>query len=311
MSDLIQPEIYDFDLILSTPNRNQASEFHQLDENIVDRLPSRNSKQRLSKGTKERYKSIIRDYNQFLSQNSLPVSQESLMLYFDDIKEKLKPSTLNLRKSALLKGIKAQIGENNIIKNLAIERAFQEIESYNMDKSVSNDECLTEDEVKAMMAVAPSVKTQLIIHFLYKTACRVSEMINIRLSDCRLINGYIKIRLVGKGRKERDVCIPRELYEAIKHQYQGQTWLFESKSGKQLNRNNVGHQLRKAADRIGVTNFHPHMLRHSRATDMLLNKDISLKAVSKFLGHASVATTAQMYIHDEVDYHYLFSKDSI
>ena len=43
----------------------------------------------------------------------------------------------------------------------------------------------------------------------------------------------------------------------------------------------------------------------------LLNKDISLKAVSKFLGHASVATTAQMYIHDEVDYQYLFSRDSI
>ncbi|MBC8462634.1 MAG: tyrosine-type recombinase/integrase, partial [Deltaproteobacteria bacterium] len=78
-----------------------------------------------------------------------------------------------------------------------------------------------------------------------------------------------------------------------------------------LHRKNVAHQVEKAAQRIGITNFHPHMLRHSRATDMLLNKNISLKAVSKFLGHASVATTAQMYIHDEVDYQYLFNKDSI
>jgi len=118
-------------------------------------------------------------------------------------------------------------------------------------------------------------------------------------------------RIIGKGKKERYIYIPIELYEAIRREYQGKTWLFESKTGNQLNRNNVGHQLRKAAKRIGITSFHPHMLRHSRATDMLLNKDISLKAVSKFLGHASVATTAQMYIHDEVDYQYLFSRDSI
>jgi len=282
-----------------------------LDEEIIDILPKTNTKQGLSYNTKQAYKSAIRDYNDFLVENNLKVSQESLKLYFDEIKGRLSPSTLNLRKSALLKCIKALIGENNIVKNMAIERAFQEIDSYKMDKSVSNDECFKENEIRNMMEAAQSTKTRLIIHFLYKTACRVSEMINIRLKDCKLINGYIKIRIVGKGRKERDVCIPRELYEAIRHQYQGKTWLFESKSGKQLNRNNVGHQLRKAATRIGVTNFHPHMLRHSRATDMLLNKDISLKAVSKFLGHASVATTAQMYIHDEVDYQYLFSRDSI
>ena len=296
---------------MNTPKRNNPPEVYQLDEDIVNTLSSRRSKQRLSNGTKERYKSIIRDYNRFLEENGLCVSQESLRLYFDEIEGKLKPSTLNLRKSALLKCIKAQIGENNIIKNLAIEKAFQDISSYKMDKEVSHDECVTEDEVKAMIDAAQSTKTRLIIHFLYKTACRVSEMINIRLNDCKLTNGYIKIRIVGKGRKERDVRIPKELYEAIRREYQGKTWLFESKTGKQLNRNNVGHQLRKAAQRIGITNFHPHMLRHSRATDMLLNKDISLKAVSKFLGHASVATTAQMYIHDEVDYQYLFSRDSI
>ena len=197
------------------------------------------------------------------------------------------------------------------MKNMAIERAFQDIDSYKMDKSVSHEECLTESEIKDMMQAAPSVKTQLIIHFLYKTACRVSEMINIRLKDCRLINGHIRIRIIGKGKKERFVYIPTDLYETIRQEYQGNTWLFESKTGKQLHRKNVAIQIGKAAKRMGVTNFHPHMLRHSRATDMLLDKGISLKAVSKFLGHASVATTAQMYIHDEVDYQYLFSRDSI
>lgn len=282
-----------------------------LDESIIDKLPKTNTKQGLSENTKQAYKSAIRDYNNFLTEYGLNVSQESLKLYFNELEGKLSPSTLNLRKSALLKCIKAQIGENNILKNMAIERAFQEIDSYKMDKSVSYEECLTENEIRNMMEAAQSTKTRLIIHFLYKTACRVSEMINIRLKDCRLINGHIRIRVIGKGKKERYVYIPTELHEAIRQEYQGKTWLFESKSGKQLHRKNVALQIRKAAKRMEVTNFHPHMLRHSRATDMLLDKGISLKAVSKFLGHASVATTAQMYIHDEVDYHYLFSKDSI
>ena len=183
--------------------------------------------------------------------------------------------------------------------------------SIKMDKSVYYDECLAENEIQALMEAAPSIKTRLIIHFLYKTACRVSEMINIRLKDCRLTNGYVKIRLLGKGRKERSVYTPTELYEAIMQSYHGRTWLFESKSGKQLNRNNVGHQIRKAAGRIGVANFHPHKLRHSRATDMLLNKGVSLKALSKYLGHSSVAITAEMYVHDEVNANALFALDSI
>jgi integrase/recombinase XerD len=282
-----------------------------LDESIIDILPKTNTKQGLSYNTKQAYKSAIRDFNNFLIEKHLNVNQESLKLYFDYIKGRLSPSTLNLRKSALLKCIKALIGENNILKNMAIERVFQDIDSYKMDKSVSHEGCLTENEIRKMMEVAQSTKTRLIIHFLYKTACRVSEMINLRLSDCRLINGHIRIRIIGKGKKERFVYIPQNLYEAIRHQYQGQTWLFESKSGRQLHRRNIAHQTEKTAKRVGVTSFHPHMLRHSRATDMLLNKDISLKAVSKFLGHASVATTAQMYIHDEVDYQYLFSRDSI
>ena len=194
---------------------------------------------------------------------------------------------------------------------MAIEKAFEQIDVYKTDKSVSGDECPTEDKVVAMVFAAQTKKTGLIIQFLYKTGCRVSEMTNIRLSDCEPINGYIKIRVIGKGKKERKVRIPLKLYRAIRREYGGKMWLFESRTGKPLDRRNIGHQLRKAGRKIGLTNFHPHQLRHSRATDMLLNKAVSLKAVSKFLGHANVAITAEMYVHDEVDYHELWSQDSI
>ncbi len=283
----------------------------QLDESIVDRLSKRNTGQGISDNTKRIYLSAIRDYNQFLAKKGLHVSSESLRLYFDSIKRRLKASTLNLRRSALLKCVKTQMGENNILRHMAIEKTFQQVASYKVDKSVPYDECLTEFQVRDMIQAAQSEKTKLIIQFLYKTACRVGEMIGVRLSDCKPVNGYIKIRMVGKGKKERDVSIPSRLYDAILSEYQGRTWLFESKTGHPLNPNNVGHQVRKAARRIGMTSYSPHMLRHARATDLLLKKGQSLKAVSLYLGHSSVAITAQMYIHDEVNISELFSRDMI
>ena len=272
----------------------------RLDENIIDRLPRRNTEQGLSENTKLTYLSAIRDFNRFLARNHLHVNKEALQRYFDEIKERLKASTLNLRKSALLKCVRVQFGEDDVLKQLAIEKVFQRIRSYKVDKSVPEDECLTEDEVKAMIEAAQSEKTRSIIYFLYKTACRVGEMVGVRLSDCKPINGYIKIRVIGKGSKERDVYIHTELYESIRQAYGGKTWLFESKTGKQLDPDNVANQVRKAARRTGMTNYSPHMLRHARATDLLLRKGQSLKAVSKYLGHSSTAVTADMYIHDEV-----------
>lgn len=296
---------------LTQAQRDLAQVTPPLDEAIVDRLTKKNSKQRLSTRTRERYKEIVRDFNRFLEKNGLSISQESLTQYFDALVSQHRPATVNLHKSALLKCVKAQMGSNNVLLNIAIEKVFEMISVYKPDKSVSEAQCITENQVKAMVDGAPSEKTALIIRFLYKTGCRVSEMTNVRLNDCEPMNGYMRIRIVGKGNKERKTTIPVELFREIRQVYGGKTWLLESRSGRPLHRVNVGAQVKRAAERIGLLDFYPHLLRHSRATDLLINKEISLKAVSKFLGHTSVAITAEMYIHDEVDYHELFSKDLI
>jgi len=290
-------------------NQGEITEIvSQLDESVLDNLSRRGRKQPLSLNTKETYKAAICDYNKFLQDNQMHVSEESLRLYFDTIKDRYKGSTLNLRKSALKKVIKAQFGEDSILRHMAIDRAFEQIESYQTDTRISHNECLSEAQVEQMLIVA-GPKTRLIVYFLFKTACRVNEMINIRLNDCKSINGRVKIRIRGKRNKERDVRISTGLYDEIRKTYQGTTWLFETKSGKQLNRSNIGHQVKNVGRMVGLS-VSPHILRHSRATDMHLDKGISLKAVSQYLGHASVAVTASMYLHDEVDYDKLESKDA-
>ncbi|HIE29474.1 TPA: hypothetical protein EYP66_19570 [Candidatus Poribacteria bacterium] len=287
-----------------------AFEIYQLDVSVIDRLSSRNSKRGLSQGAKQTYKTAINDYNRFLAERGRTVCEQSLQLYFDSIKDKLKPATLNLRKYALLKCIKAQIGGDSTLRNLAIECSFQQIDIYKTSKAIRQDECLSELEVKRLINHAPTERTRLIIKFLFVTGCRVSEMIGVRLSDCEPVNRHIKIRILGKGNKERFVGIPPNLYDEIRRGFQGNKWLFSSRSGRQLHRVNVYKQLKNVGRKLGLE-ISPHSLRHARANDLLLNKGFSLKAVSRHLGHSSTAITSEMYIHDSIDFLEMFSKDMI
>lgn len=170
----------------------------------------------------------------------------------------------------------------------------RECHEIRTDKSIGKDKCLTEAQIKELIKVSTE-KTGLLIEFLYLTACRVSELINIRLSHCK-INKHVKIRILGKGKKERFVYITNDLYKRINEVYNGKNYLFESKSGKKLNRVNVTKQIKKVGRRLGL-DISSHTFRHSKAIDLLINKGYSIQVASKFLGHSTPTTTSDMYIH--------------
>ena len=243
----------DADLAITEP-------IDQLDENIVETLTHRSKKSRLSESSKATYRAIIRDFNRFLAQNGLQLGQAALQGYFDDINGRYRAATLNLRKYALMKILKAQLGENNILLTMAIEKVFEGIHSYQTDSAVAQEGCLNEDDVQRLITVAQSVRTKLLIQFLFKTGCRVSEMINVRLPDCEPANAHVKVRIIGKGNKERKVYIPSDLYAAIRSEYRGAVYLFESRTGDRLKRNNVFVQIRKAGERAGFAAVHPIQL---------------------------------------------------
>jgi len=284
-------------------------EIPQLDIAIVDNLTCENSNQPLSENSKKTYESTVRQFNRFIKAHGLLVNEESIKLYFDSIKD-LAPASQNVKRSALLKVIKQCVGNDSIIKRLAVEKVFAEnVRSYKIDRTVHQDECLTEGQVKRLMEVASTNKTKLMIKFLFVTGMRISEAINIKLRDIALINGLCKIRIVGKGNKERIIYAPADLIEDIEHECVGEKWLFESSSGKQLHRVNVTNAIKSAGRKLDWK-VSAHSLRHSRATDML-RKGLCLKSVSSHLGHADVGTTAGLYVHNTVNYRKLFAMDSI
>ena len=135
-----------------------------------------------------------------------------------------------------------------------------------------------------------------IIDFMYSTACRVSELTDVRISDLDFEEDFVK--LFGKGSKQRIVPIGSELkinllkYLNFRQELNTrESYLFLSKNMKKLDRSAIFRIIKKSAT-LSKNNLsiHPHTLRHSAATHML-EAGCDLRTLQELLGHTSVSTT--------------------
>ena len=135
-----------------------------------------------------------------------------------------------------------------------------------------------------------------LIDFMYSTACRVSELCDVRVSDLDFEEDFVK--LFGKGSKQRIVPIGTELkinlskYLKFRNELNTQEpYLFLSKNMNQLDRSAIFRIIKKSATLSdNALSVHPHTLRHSAATHML-EAGCDLRTLQELLGHTSVSTT--------------------
>ena len=135
-----------------------------------------------------------------------------------------------------------------------------------------------------------------LIDFMYSTACRVSELCDVRISDLDFEEDFVK--LFGKGSKQRIVPIGSELkinlskYLKFRDELNTQEpYLFLSKNMNQLDRSAIFRVIKKSATLSdNALSVHPHTLRHSAATHML-EAGCDLRTLQELLGHTSVSTT--------------------
>lgn len=140
------------------------------------------------------------------------------------------------------------------------------------------------------------------MELLYSSGLRVSELTSMDLTDLDLRDA--QVRVIGKGRKERQVPIGQKAREALQ-QWLGvratlaaplEMGLFVGKLGKRLTSRAVEQRMKRWGELAGVSgSLHPHKLRHSFATEMLAHSG-DLRAVQELLGHADISTT-QIYTH--------------
>jgi len=168
---------------------------------------------------------------------------------------------------------------------------------------------LTLDEVEALLeaprdTTAAGLRDRAMLHVLYATGLRVSELVGLSLNSVQLDAGYLVAR--GKGDKERLVPLGRRAVAAVRAwlgrgrpallRGRSSRALFVGPRGTALTRQGVWKLLRRHALAAGIKKrLSPHKLRHSFATH-LVERGADLRVVQAMLGHADLATT-QIYTH--------------
>lgn len=171
---------------------------------------------------------------------------------------------------------------------------------------------LNEDEVERLMDVAYDLchenalnyRNFCILHLMYATGLRISEIVSLELNDYQPVAEVI--HCVGKGSKERFVPIADYMVQIMNtylNDYRPDLdkdlqskYLFLNYKGSHLSRQTCWKMIKEYALKANIhKNISPHTLRHSFATH-LLNHGADLRSIQEMLGHASISTTT-IYTH--------------
>lgn len=158
-------------------------------------------------------------------------------------------------------------------------------------------EFLTQEEVKLLLNNIANKKHLLMIIVMYSSGMRVSELLNLKVKDLQLFEGYGWVR-AGKGGKDRVFIIADKLRNELERwvsNMNSEGFVFSNK-GKRMSAQTVRLILKKATKLSGITkNIHPHTLRHSFSTHLLEN-GYAVTDLQPLLGHSKLETTL-VYTH--------------
>ncbi len=189
-----------------------------------------------------------------------------------------------------------------LLEGPRLERKIPDVLSFNEIQKMLDSIDLSEDH---------GVRNRAMLETLYASGLRVSELINLKLTNVYFDIGLI--RVIGKGDKERIVPIGEEAIRHIQLYIEGVrrsqmnihpddgNIVFLNRRGKKLSRVMVFMIVKEAARNAGITKkVSPHTFRHSFATH-LIEGGADLRAVQDMLGHESIITT-EIYTHLDTDY---------
>jgi integrase/recombinase XerD len=261
-----------------------------------------------------------------LSDNSIKSYYFDLILFkkFLDL-NKIKDTPLNCKsetiKNYLYKNLSDKKSRSQARSISALKSFFNYLvfEGLIKDSPISNieapklerklPEVLTEDEINQLIKSVDlnhvfGQRNKTIIEVLYGTGIRVSELVNLKLSNIFFRESILKVN--GKGDKERFVPLGKiasteiktyiNIRDKMKIDSKNTDILFINRYGRKLTRSMIFKIITDASRSIGLEKkISPHTLRHSFATHLLKN-GADLRTIQLILGHESITTT-EIYTH--------------
>ncbi len=161
-----------------------------------------------------------------------------------------------------------------------------------------------EEQARILAALAPSSNLKLrnlcMIRLMLDAGLRSAEVVALRPREIEWSSSKLKVRN-GKGGRDRVLWLPDEdlallrKYADSSSNQDPSRILFQTRLGKPINTRFLRAMLERVGRQAGIERLHPHLLRHTFATD-LLRRGADIRAVQEMLGHANIATT-QIYTH--------------
>ena len=254
---------------------------------------------KLSDNTVSSYKENIGVFlGEIKNKNILSVTSNDIKVFLE--KEHIKSSKTRSHYITVLNNlytflINEGISKINPLENIKQPKIEKKLPAY-----------LTIEEIDLLLNIDLSTpydyRNKAMLEVLYGTGIRVSELINIKLSDIDLTEDYI--RITGKGSKERivpfnDVC--KNYLEKYINEYRNlllknkdSEYVFINSRSSKISRQGFFKIIKELCLKKGIKkNVSPHLLRHSFATH-LLNNGADLRIIQELLGHSDLSTT-QIY----------------
>lgn len=256
---------------------------------------------KLSANTKDAYLRDLNEFSNYLRNKDIRYIKDiDIKKYINYLNDNNASSKTINRKIVSLRTFFNYMKREKIININPMEKIVSPKLKKTLPKTLNIKEVNKLLDYKATTAL--EYRNKAMLELVYASGLRVSELVNLNVSDIDFIECYVKV--FGKGKKERiipisNICI-RVLEEYIKVYRESllkgylTDKLFLSSYGKGITRQGFFKNLKDIAKKQGITkDFSPHTLRHSFATH-LLEYGADLRSIGEMLGHENIKTT-QIY----------------
>lgn len=263
----------------------------------------------LSANTVTSYKRDIEKYLTFLTEKKITqldeVSRFEILDFLQTLRQSGAADNSIIRMISSLRKFHQYLKRESIVSDDPMQLIDTPKKASTLPKAISPQ--AVEQLLEAPDTTTPlGVRDRTILELMYATGLRISELVNLKLSDMHLTMGFIQT--MGKGEKERIIPLGEIASQWLDHYLDGarvylqdqsaetSEYVFLNSRGKSLSRQGVWKKVKQLALEAGIDqNVTPHTLRHSFATHLLEN-GADLRMVQELLGHADISTT-QIYTH--------------
>ena len=255
----------------------------------------------LSNNTAKAYEADISSFFQWLDNEDLKyknLQEDHINQYISFLFQRnMRSSSVN-RKISSIKSFYIFLVKRNFVKNSPLNDLVTPKQEKYLPESMSEAEV---DKLLNSPDVANKIENRdkAMIEMLYATGMRISELVNLKITDVDMKRCVVKV--FGKGSKERLVPFGETALDSLRsylneREQSSSKEIFLSNRGKKMTRVAFWQRVKVYLIRENLKNsISPHTLRHAFATH-LLNRGADLRSVQLLLGHSDLSTT-QIYTH--------------